>query len=98
MKAVMIVYNQSISDEVYEILDKVNIRGFTRWTDVHGRGSEHGEPHYGTHIWPSLNSVILTVVEDERAEPILVEIRKVNEIAGEEGIRAFVWQIEQMAG
>ena len=96
MKAVMIVYNQSISDEVYEALERVNIRGFTRWLDVHGRGSEKGEPHYGTHIWPSLNAVILTVIDDERVEPLLNEVRRINEIAEAEGIRAFVWPVEAM--
>ncbi len=96
MKAVMIVYNQSISDEVYEALDNVHIRGFTRWVDVHGRGSESGEPHYGTHIWPSLNAVILTVVEEDRVEPLLNEVRRINQLAEAEGIRAFVWAVEQM--
>lgn len=96
MKAVMIVYNQSISDEVYEILDKVNIRGFTRFHDVSGRGSDKGEPHYGTHVWPSLNAVILTIVDDEKVPAILEEVKKINNIAEEEGIRAFVWHIEMM--
>ncbi len=96
MKAVMIVFNQSISDEVYEILEKLNIKGFTRWLNVHGRGSQTGEPHYGTHIWPSLNAVILTVVEENLVQPILENVRKVNELAEEEGIRAFVWSIDQV--
>ena len=64
--------------------------------DVHGRGSETGEPHYGTHIWPSLNAVILTVVDDERVQPILEEVKRINKIAEQEGIRAFVWQVEQV--
>ncbi len=95
MKAVLIVFNQSISDEVYDILEQLNIRGFTRWLDVHGRGSEKGEPHYGTHIWPSLNNVILTVVQDDKVESILDAVQKVNQQAEEEGIRAFVWAVEQ---
>lgn len=94
MKAIMIVYNQSISDEVFEILEKVKVRGFTRWMDVHGRGSETGEPHYGTHIWPSLNSVILTVVDDKKVADIFDEVKRVNRMAEQEGIRAFVWNIE----
>ena len=95
MKAVMIVFNQSISDEVYDILDKLKIRGFTRWTDVHGRGSDKGEPHFGTHIWPSVNGVLLTVVDEDKVEPILEEVKRINSLVEEEGLRAFVWNIEQ---
>jgi len=95
MKAVMIIFNQSISDEVYDILDNLQIRGFTRWLDVHGRGTEKGEPHFGTHIWPSENGVLLTVVENDKVEPILEEVKKINAQAEEEGIRAFVWTVEQ---
>ncbi|HGY54956.1 MAG TPA: hypothetical protein ENK44_04600 [Caldithrix abyssi] len=95
MKAVLIVFNQSISDEVYDILEKLNIRGFTRWLDVHGRGSEKGEPHFGTHIWPSVNGVLLTIVDEDIVEPILEEVKRINSLVEEEGLRTFVWNIEQ---
>jgi len=94
MKAVMIVFNQSISDEVYDILERQKIRGFTRWLDVHGRGSETGEPHLGTHIWPSVNGVLLKVVDDGKVGPLLDEVKQINRLAEEEGIRAFVWTVE----
>lgn len=96
MKAVMIAYNQSISDEVDEILASLHIRGYTRWLAVQGQGTEKGEPHMGTHVWPSLNSVILTVVDDEKVETILQRVRQANREAEAEGIRAFVWQVEQL--
>lgn len=96
MKAVMISHNQSITEEVEEILQSLDIRGFTRWLGVQGQGTQEGDPHLGTHVWPSLNSAVLTIVEDEKVEPILGRVREVNEEAGEEGIRAFVWNIEQI--
>ncbi len=91
----MIIFNQSISDEVYEILERLNIRGFTRWIDVHGRGSHKGDPHFGTHIWPSINGVLLTIIEDDKVQALLDQVKHINTLAEEEGIRAFVWQIEQ---
>lgn len=96
MKAVMIVYNHGITEEVDEALQQLSIRGFTRWIDVHGQGSHKGEPHLGTHIWPSLNAVVLTVIEDVKVEPLLNKIREINKVAEEEGIHAFVWNIEQV--
>lgn len=91
----MIVYNHGITEEVDEALEQLSIRGFTRWVDVHGQGSHKGEPHLGTHIWPSLNAVVLTVIDDQKVEPLLNKIKEINEVAEEEGIHAFVWDIEQ---
>ena len=48
-----------------EILDNCSVRGFTKWVDVQGRGTERGEPHYGSHAWPSKNMAIMAVVEEE---------------------------------
>jgi nitrogen regulatory protein PII len=95
MKAVMISYNQSITEEVEEILQSLDIRGFTRWLNVQGQGTQKGDPRLGTHVWPSLNSVILTIVEDDKVELILNKVSNVNKEAEEEGIRAFVWNIER---
>ncbi len=94
MKAVMIVYNQALSDVVMEILDKLSLRGFTQWENVIGRGSEKGEPHYGNHTWPAKNSAILSVVEDDRVAPLLERLRNLNSQTVEQGTRAFVWNVE----
>ena len=58
MKAVFISFYQAFYDEVIEVLDKLDIRGFTSWTNVLGRGSNDGDPHYGTHAWPDRKSVV----------------------------------------
>ena len=64
MKAVFIVYNQALTEKVEYMLDRLEIRGFTQWVDVCGRGSETGEPRMGTHTWPEMNSATLSMVED----------------------------------
>ena len=94
MKSVFIVYNQALTEKVDEIIDNLKIRGFTQWTDVKGRGSYKGEPHMGTHTWPALNSAIITIIENEMVEKLLHEIGELNKIAEQQGVRAFVWNVE----
>ena len=94
MKAVFIVYGQSLTESIEDLLNKLNIRGFTRWEEVHGRGGKNGEPHYGTHAWPSKNGSLLTVVDDHEVEPLLQALRRLNEQAEQQGLNAFVWNIE----
>lgn len=96
MKAVFISYNQALTDRVNDILDEQGIRGFTRWALTEGRGSFDGEPHYGTHAWPSMNTSIMAVVRDEQVTPLLDALREMDSTTKMQGSRAFVWNIEQM--
>ena len=90
----MIIYNQAHSSNVLEALDKCGIRGFTKWKDVQGRGSNKGEPHYSTHAWPSKNMVTLAVVEAEELPVLLKELKELNDAADKQGLRAFVWEAD----
>jgi nitrogen regulatory protein PII len=96
MKAVYIVFNQAHTERVEYILDKLNIRGFSWWNEVKGRGSVDGEPRMGTHTWPEMNSALMTIIPDEQVEPLLEKVKKVDEINKEVGIRAFVWEITRV--
>ncbi|MDP2236215.1 MAG: hypothetical protein Q8J88_07270 [Bacteroidales bacterium] len=93
MKAVYIVFNQAHTERVEYILDRLNIRGFSWWNEVKGRGSVDGDPRMGTHTWPEMNSALMTIIPDEQVEPLLEKVKKVDEINKEVGIRAFVWEI-----
>lgn len=94
MKAVFISYNQSITEEVQEILDSLSIRGYTQWIDIIGRGSDKGIMHEGTHVWPDLNNAHLTIVEDVKVPLLLEKLQVLNHEVEEQGLRAFVWNIE----
>ncbi|MDR1347875.1 MAG: hypothetical protein LBJ63_05515 [Prevotellaceae bacterium] len=96
MKAIFISYNQALSERIANMLDDNDVRGFTRWALTEGRGSVDGEPHYGTHAWPSMNSSILAIVEDEKVGKILNDLRSLDEVTQMQGSRAFVWNIEQV--
>ena len=96
MKAVFIVYNQAQTEKVEYLFNKLNIRGFTRWTDLTGRGTVDGPPHMNTHTWPEQNTARLAVIEDELVESILEGVKRLDEENKDVGIRAFAWNIEAM--
>lgn len=93
MQAIFIAYDLAHHEHVIEVLNSCSCRGFTSFGTVQGRGSKTGEPHYGTHAWPSLASAILTFVEDDRVEPVLAKLKEVNDEKPKLGLRAFVWPI-----
>ena len=93
MKAVFLSYNQALTDRVHAILDEQGIRGFTKWALTQGRGSVDGEPHYGTHAWPSMNASILAIVEDGQVAPLMEAFRALDAATKMQGSRAFVGNI-----
>jgi nitrogen regulatory protein PII len=95
MKSIFIAYDQAHHEHIIEALDKSGCRGFTSFGTVQGRGSVKGEPHYGSHAWPSLASAIITIVEDSKVEQVLARLRALDEEKPRLGLRAFVWTVEQ---
>ncbi|MBD5231253.1 MAG: hypothetical protein HDS66_03745 [Bacteroidales bacterium] len=95
MKSILISYDQAHHEAIIEILDKHACRGFTNFGIVQGRGSHKGEPHYGSHAWPSLAQAIITIVPDESAPGVLRDLRALDESKPRLGLRAFQWNIEE---
>lgn len=95
MKAVFIIFNQANTDRVEYMLDALKINGFTFFEQVQGRGTNGGEPRRGTHAWPEMNSAVMTVVDDERVDELLLTVQKLDMRNPEVGVRAFVWNIEK---
>lgn len=94
MKAVFIAYDQAHQHRIIDILDRLSLRGFTQWSQVEGRGSRDGEPHYGSHAWPSLASAIITIVPDDRVASLLERLHALDAESPRLGLRAFVWSVE----
>jgi PII-like signaling protein len=95
MKAIFIAFNQAYYETIVDIMDRNGIRGFTYWENVAGRGSSSGEPHYGSHAWPTLNGAVWTVMEEDKVERFLKLLHKLDTQAEEQGLRAFVLNVEQ---
>lgn len=95
MKAIFIAYDQAHHEKIIDVLTRSNCRGFTAFGNVQGRGTIDGEPHYGSHAWPSLASAIMTMVEDHQVEIVLAKLKAIDEDRPRLGLRAFVWNVEQ---
>lgn len=95
LKSVFIAYNQAYEHLVMRILSRMTITGYTRWRDVEGRGSHTGEPHLGSHAWPTMNDALITIVPQSKVSDLLTALKQLDEATPEQGLRAFVWAVEQ---
>lgn len=95
MKMVMISYNSAINSEVMEALEKCNIENYTRWTQVQGKGKASG-PHMASEIWPGENAVLFIAETSEKVEKLISYIKELRKRLGKEGIKAFVWNLEEV--
>ncbi len=81
--------------EVADALEELSCRGFTMWQNIEGRGTVSGEPHLGSHAWPTMNNAMFTVVDDDKVDAIMDVVRQKDEETPALGMRAFVWNIEK---
>ncbi|MDO4959663.1 MAG: hypothetical protein Q4E68_10490 [Prevotellaceae bacterium] len=95
MKTVFITYDQAHHDGVVEALSSSLCRGYTLLPQVAGRGSLSGEPHLGSHAWPAMNEAVITICDDNKVEPLLARLKKLDVDNPLLGLRAFVWNVEQ---
>ena len=96
MKAVFVACDQAMSDSVMQLMDKMAIRGYTGWEELIGRGSQTGEPHLGSHAWPAMNSALIAMMEDEKAQEFLAALRQLDEENSNQGLRAFAWNVSEV--
>jgi nitrogen regulatory protein PII len=95
MKAVLIVHNVVIDRDVNEAMESVGINCYTKFTNVLGKG-ETSEPHLNTDVWPATNVVTFIVIDQPKAEEIMDKIRRMREKLATEGLKAFMWQLDDI--
>ena len=95
MKSVLITFDQAYYERIMALLDRLGCRGFTYLEKVQGRGSKTGDPHFGSHAWPSMCSAIIAVVDEAKVAPLLDALHALDVETPQLGLRAFVWNIEQ---
>jgi len=95
MKAVLIVHNVAIDEEVNEVLGSVGINCYTKFPNTLGKG-EISEPHLNTDVWPGINCGTFVVIEQVKAKKVMENVRRLREKLGTEGIKAFMWEIDDI--
>ena len=96
MKAVFVACNQSMFDSVMDIMNEMGLRGFTGWEELMGCGSRDGEPHLGSHAWPTMNSALISVMEDAQAAEYMQRLKQLDVENDQQGLRAFAWPVSDM--
>ena len=94
MKAVMIIHNKAVSEQIQYIFEKLSIKAYTRWETVYGQGLQ-GEPRMGTHTWPEENSAIYVVNEAEKIDKLAEALEHLDASNPEVGIKMFCWHVEK---
>jgi hypothetical protein len=95
MKAVLIVHNVAIDEEVNEALKSVGIDCYTKFPNTLGKG-RISEPHLNTDVWPGINCGTFVVIEQVKAKKVMENVRRLREKLGTEGIKAFMWEIDDI--
>ena len=94
MKSIFIAFDQAQAEVIQAILSRTNVRGYTQWEQVQGCGTKTGDPHLGSHAWPTMNSALIAIVTDEQAPILLKRLKEADEDNPMLGIRAFQWNVE----
>lgn len=89
MKAVWLMHDIVLTDDIQRILDEMGIVGMSRWKRMTGRGPQSGT-RMDTHVWPGANSGAFVVVEDEMAARLMKRLQALrDEVGSATGIWAF---------
>ncbi len=97
MKMAMIVYNEAIDDEVMDMLGRCALKNYTKVPGAFGKGTASGT-HLGNDVWPGRNSILYVACDEKGALQIVSCIKELRTRLGSEGIKAFVWSLEEATG
>lgn len=95
MKMMMMAYNESMEMEVMELLADCGLLNYTKIGRAFGKGEASGA-HLGTDVWPGMNSVLYVAFPEENAGRLLDGVRRLRQTLGMEGIKAFVWSLDEV--
>lgn len=90
-----IISNQSVQEDLIELLEE-NIPGiqYTLIPEVHGRGTKTKK--LGDTIWPEMNFVLFSYVQDDEAVKVKEVVEAVKKRFPNEGISVFFTKGEEI--
>ncbi len=74
-------------------MESLGVRGYTAVEELTGCGTTTGEPHLGDTTWPTMNSALLAIVEDEKCAPFMAALKELDNANPQLGLRAFWWEV-----
>jgi hypothetical protein len=96
MKAVLIFHNAAMDAAVERVMAEAGIASFSRFPGTLGRG-KLSEPHLGIEVWPEVNNTTMVVADEAQVRALMDKVRQMRSgPQGREGIKAFMWNIEDM--
>lgn len=95
MRMVMVTYNEAIDMEIMEALEKSGLKNYTKIEGTFGKGAGSGT-HLGTDIWPGKNNILYVACEESQKDSLLSCIAELRKKLGKEGVKAFVWSLEEI--
>jgi len=90
----MIIYNRSLSQLVMDAVKETKQDGFTVFQNITGEGRT--EPKHGTHIWPSLNNMLLIAAENTKVKLLTTKLKQIHEKHSDEGLKIILLKAESV--
>ena len=95
MKMLLIVYPETVDQDVMSALTDGNVRGYTKMERVTGEGTDT-EPKTGDIFWPVKNDLILIAVQNEEVNTVKEIFNRLKTDNPEAGIRLFMLPMEEL--
>jgi len=89
MNLLFIIYDADFDEDVMEMLNALEVTGFTKWDRVLGKG-KNSEPRLDNPVWPGFKCAVAAVISDDDQERILKDIKKFSLLLDGKGFKVFV--------
>lgn len=76
MKLLMIVYDSGIEEDMTQLLDELNLSGWTKTFGAHGHGGTGTK--LGDPIWPGTNNVLYIALPGEEVARVLAALTELQ--------------------
>ncbi len=95
MELMLIIYDVDFDDDIMNIINYSEIKGFSKWDRVLGRGKS-SDPKMDNSVWPGFNASILVAMDEEAQKPFLESLRSLSRELGEKGLKVFMWPVREV--
>lgn len=93
MLMLFIIYSNAVDEEMVELV-KNHSDGYTKFRGVQGEG--HGEPHLGSHVWPSINNCMMVVIDNKNEKALVSDLHELENKFSGIGIKVFTTTMKKI--